>query len=59
MYKLKKIDVFLDISTFCNAGCPQCHRTNPDGLEKADWLPLINWSFERGGVVDVCGAPVG
>ena len=47
MYKLKKLDVFLDISTFCNAGCPQCHRTNPDGLEKADWLPLINWSFEQ------------
>jgi len=47
MYQLKKLDVFLDISTFCNAGCPQCHRTNPDGLDKADWLPLINWSFEQ------------
>jgi MoaA/NifB/PqqE/SkfB family radical SAM enzyme len=47
MYQLKKLDVFLDISTFCNAGCPQCHRTNPDGLDKAGWLPLINWSFEQ------------
>ena len=47
MYKLKKLDVFLEISTFCNAGCPQCHRTNPDGLDKADWLPLVNWSIEQ------------
>lgn len=47
MYKLKKLDVFLEISTFCNAGCPQCHRTNPNGLDKADWLPLVNWSIEQ------------
>ena len=47
MYELKKLDVFLEISTFCNAGCPQCHRTNPDGLDKADWLPLVNWNIEQ------------
>ena len=47
MYKLKKLDVFLEISTFCNAGCPQCHRTNPNGLDKAGWLPLVNWSIEQ------------
>lgn len=41
-----KIKLFMDISTYCNAGCPQCHRTNPDGLDKADWLPLIQWSIE-------------
>lgn len=40
------INVFLDISTYCNAGCPQCHRTNPNGLGKADWLPLIQWDLE-------------
>jgi MoaA/NifB/PqqE/SkfB family radical SAM enzyme len=46
MYKPNKLKVFLDISTYCNAGCPQCHRTNPNGLDKADWLPLIQWDLE-------------
>jgi len=40
-----KINVFLDICTYCNAGCPQCHRTNPNGLQKQDWLPLVQWSL--------------
>ena len=46
LYKLKKLIVWLDITTYCNAACPQCHRTNPNGLGKVDWLPLIQWSFE-------------
>lgn len=46
-YKNKKLKMWLDLSTYCNAKCPQCHRTNADGLEKADWLPLIQWSFEE------------
>ena len=37
----------MDISTYCNAGCPQCHRTNPSGLGKADWLPLVQWSIDQ------------
>jgi MoaA/NifB/PqqE/SkfB family radical SAM enzyme len=41
------LNVTMEISTYCNAGCPQCHRTNPDGLGKADWLPLIQWSLEE------------
>jgi MoaA/NifB/PqqE/SkfB family radical SAM enzyme len=40
------ISVFLDVSTYCNAGCPQCHRTDPNGLGKIDWLPLIQWDIE-------------
>ena len=39
------ISVFMDISTYCNAGCPQCHRTNSQGLGKEDWLPLVKWSL--------------
>jgi len=42
----KKPIAWIDISTYCNAGCPQCHRTDPNGLGKIGWLPLIQWSFE-------------
>ncbi len=40
------LTVWLDISTYCNAACPQCHRTNPNGLGKTYWLPLTQWSIE-------------
>ena len=43
---LQNPKLWLDITTYCNAACPQCHRTNPDTLEKADWLPLLQWDFE-------------
>lgn len=46
MYKSYGLSVFLDISTYCNAACPQCHRTDPNGLGKASWLPLIQWNLE-------------
>jgi MoaA/NifB/PqqE/SkfB family radical SAM enzyme len=41
------LKVTMDISTYCNAGCPQCHRTHKTGLGKADWLPLIQWDIEQ------------
>jgi len=40
-----KIRLNMDISTYCNAGCPQCPRTDPTGLKKKDWLPLVQWSI--------------
>ena len=43
----KSLGIWLDLSTYCNAKCPQCHRTNANGLEKADWLPLIQWSYDE------------
>lgn len=46
-YEKRKLGVWLDLSTYCNAKCPQCHRTDWDGLGKAAWLPLIQWSFEE------------
>lgn len=46
LWKLEGIKVFLDVSTYCNAGCPQCHRTNENGLGKQDWLPLIRWDLK-------------
>ena len=47
LYKNKKLKAWVDLSTYCNAACPQCHRTNPNGLGKADWLPLIQWSLKE------------
>lgn len=45
MYKPYNLEVFVDLSTLCNAGCPQCHRTSTNGLGKENWLPLIQWSL--------------
>lgn len=42
----RRLIAWVDLSTYCNAACPQCHRTNPDGLDKTGWLPLIQWSLE-------------
>lgn len=47
MYPRKNLKAWLDVSTYCNAGCPQCHRTDPNGLDKVDWLPLIQWDLEQ------------
>jgi len=44
--KYKNINIWLDLCTHCNAGCPQCHRTDPNGLKKQSWLPLIQWSLD-------------
>ena len=46
-YRKNEIRLWIDLSTYCNAKCPQCHRTNPNGLEKADWLPLVQWSLSE------------
>jgi len=47
IYKEGNLRIFLDISTYCNAGCPQCHRTNQDGLKTVDWLPQVNWTMDQ------------
>lgn len=38
---------WVDLSTKCNAACPQCHRTNPDGLVTADFLDEYVWTIEE------------
>jgi len=45
-YKLDDIIAWVDLSTYCNAACPQCHRTNNNGLGKIGWLPLVQWSLQ-------------
>tara|TARA_Y100000289_G_C3911729_1_gene145055 strand:+ start:128 stop:970 length:843 start_codon:yes stop_codon:yes gene_type:complete len=44
-----KLRMWLDISTYCNAGCPACHRTDriSGGLHHEKWLPMVQWSFEQ------------
>ena len=41
--------MWIDISTYCNASCPECHRTDIEngGLGKVQWLPLVQWTFEE------------
>lgn len=46
MWNKYGLNIQLDITTYCNAKCPQCHRTNPEGLDKVDWLPLLHWTLE-------------
>ncbi len=46
LLKNKGINLWLDITTNCNAKCPQCHRTNANGLDKMDWLPIVQWTIE-------------
>ena len=47
LYKDKKLRAWIDLSTYCNAACPQCHRTSTKTANKVDWLPLIQWSLEE------------
>ena len=47
MYKDKDLKAWIDLSTYCNARCPQCHRNDINGLGKADWLPLVQWDVEQ------------
>ena len=47
LYKDNKIDLWIDLSTYCNAACPQCHRTDARTAGKVDWLPLIQWSVQE------------
>lgn len=49
MWSINKLRAFIDISTYCNAACPQCHRTNHinGGLGKVAWLPRVQWTIEQ------------
>jgi len=44
-WELEKLKVNLDITTYCNAKCPQCNRTNKDGLERNSFVPLFHWTL--------------
>lgn len=47
-YDIGNLHANLDLSTYCNASCPQCHRTDQEDIsKKVYWLPLIQWSTEE------------
>lgn len=41
------MNMWLDISTYCNAACPMCHRNKNNGLQDQDWLPLVQWDINQ------------
>lgn len=45
-WKNKNLIVDLEPTTFCNAACPQCHRTDQTTMKKAHWLDESSWSLE-------------
>ena len=44
----KDINLTLDITTYCNAKCPQCSRTDnaSGGLKRYSNIPLVHWDIE-------------
>ena len=46
MWKTNNLEVFLSLTNFCNAKCPQCNRTDRNTLEAHKLLPMISWSLE-------------
>lgn len=58
-FKDGELYAWVDMCTHCNAGCPQCHRTDaskdmfntssnpPRSVGKVDWLPLVQWDLDK------------
>jgi len=47
-FKLGKLTLDMELSTFCNARCPQCSRTDEfNNLNKKEWLPLQQVSISK------------
>lgn len=50
LYKHRRLSVILEVSTYCNAKCPQCDRTDINGLgvsKKFRFTPDLNMSLEN------------
>lgn len=64
MYNNDKIAVHFELTDNCNARCPMCHRTDPNGLTESSYvknaelrLPVICKAFEQVKIshVNYCG----
>lgn len=44
MYAIDSLDI--GITDNCNAGCPQCPRTDPETFKKVDWLDVAELTLE-------------
>ncbi len=47
LFNDNELKIWADVTTYCNAKCPQCPRTDPNGLGKAEWLELNQWSLQQ------------
>lgn len=45
-WKNKNLTVDVEPTTYCNAACPQCHRTDQNTLKTAEWLTESSWTLE-------------
>ena len=47
LFKLHNMRMSLDLTTYCNAKCPQCHRTNRWGLGRNEGFPLQHVMMDK------------
>ena len=47
LWNNKNLMLMLDLTTRCNAGCPQCHRTDLNGFKMDKRLTNVVWSIEQ------------
>jgi MoaA/NifB/PqqE/SkfB family radical SAM enzyme len=47
LFEPYNLNVSYDITTYCNAKCPQCHRTNKNGLARNESVPLVHVPKEK------------
>jgi len=47
-YNVSSLSLDMELTTFCNARCPQCSRTDEfNNLNKKEWLPLTQISISK------------
>ena len=47
LFEPHNLNISYDITTYCNAKCPQCHRTNKNGLARNERVPLVHVPKEK------------
>lgn len=46
LFEKQELWISCEPTTYCNAGCPQCSRTNATSGKKEVWLPEKSWTIE-------------